>query len=140
MLGLGSSVELAIIGNLSPFLSLAAYRFRLLIPKSSGLVLTSSAGGVQAATRSLITEKIREEDINVVYSVFTILQRISSALAGPVYSSTYAVGVKMGGDWSGLPFFVASMTAAISAVMLHQAQSPSNYEPVLSEGIDSEDT
>lgn len=64
-------------------------------------------------------------DIGRLYAVIAIMDGIGSLVAGPLFSLMFRWGLKLGGDWLGLPFLLTTalfllITAAIFAVRLQE--------------------
>ncbi|CAG8955462.1 hypothetical protein HYFRA_00010328 [Hymenoscyphus fraxineus] len=81
-------------------------------------VCLSMGSGIIDILRSLLTYTIAAEDISVVYSAMTILIVLGSSIAGPVYTGTFALGLRLGSPWEGLPFMVAGGLFVLSFVIL----------------------
>ncbi|KAF7590552.1 hypothetical protein BBP40_002694 [Aspergillus hancockii] len=60
-----------------------------------GVVLMSTAGGLQSAQLSLVTTMISPDDISVVYSIFTILHVLSTSLTGPYLFRRLRFGIEV---------------------------------------------
>ncbi|KAI9745504.1 MAG: hypothetical protein M1818_001038 [Claussenomyces sp. TS43310] len=95
-----------------------------------GILFMSMAAGLQSMLRSLITETISAKDISVVYSVVTILHVFSSSLAGPLYTGAFAAGLRLGTQWTGLPFIIAGAFSALAISFLFFVAQKHQYEGV----------
>lgn len=89
-----------------------------------GIVLASSGAGLQSLLRSLITDSISPTDVSVVYSVVTILHVVGGSLAGPLYSTTFSAGLRLGSGWTGLPFIIAGGLGLVSFALLLLLRRP----------------
>ncbi|KAK7730402.1 hypothetical protein SLS53_009021 [Cytospora paraplurivora] len=89
-----------------------------------GIVLASSGAGLQSLLRSLITDSISPTDVSVVYSVVTILHVLGGSLAGPLYSTTFSAGLRLGTGWTGLPFIIAGGLGLVSFALLLLLRRP----------------
>ena len=88
-------------------------------------MLLSAGAGLQALVRSLISETTAPKNISVVFSVGTLLTIAGGALAGPIYSASYAAGLRSGSGLIGLPFVVAGAMLAVvfcMAVLVREAR------------------
>ena len=104
---------------------------------TTGVILTSAAGGLQPILRSLVTTSISAADISLVYSVFTILHVISNSLAGPLYSGTFTIGLNLGVWWTGLPFVVAGGLVALALAGLMFVKEKHTYDMVPADDLDA---
>jgi len=104
---------------------------------SLGLLVFTTASGMQSVLRSIITSSISPTDISIVYSVFTILHVLSGSLAGPLYSGTFSAGMKLGGVWLGLPFLVGGGLALLALGGIVLVREKEAYEPLIDDGFDS---
>lgn len=83
-----------------------------------GIVLTASAAGMQSLLRSLVTDSIEASSLSLVYSIITVLHFVGGALAGPLYSVAFVVGMRHGIAWTGMPFIVAGLLGLLSFGLL----------------------
>lgn len=58
--------------------------------------------------RSLVTNLVHPQEITLVYSMMTMMMRIGSGVAGPVFAWGFGLGIKLGQAWTGLPFIIAA--------------------------------
>ncbi|PYH48179.1 MFS transporter [Aspergillus saccharolyticus JOP 1030-1] len=100
-----------------------------------GVILMSTAGGLQAALRSLVTMVITPENLGVVYSVFTVLHVMSTSLAGPIYSSVFTFGLRFGIEYTGFPFVLAAILAALTLPTFLAIRPRQDYELVPEPGF-----
>ena len=82
--------------------------------RNPGLLVFSTACGMQSVLRSIITNSILPSEVSIVYSVFNILHLLSGSLAGPLYSGTFTAGMNIGGFWLGLPFVMSGALAILA--------------------------
>lgn len=134
LIGLGPQVWVAAIGKY----------FRRLYNwqnwRTTGVILFASASGLQPILRSLLTSSISPRDITLVYSVVTLLQRVGNALAGPLYSGTYTIGLTLGNPWIGLPFIVAGSLVTLGMVgflFTMVRKEKHNYEQVPDDDLEA---
>ena len=77
----------------------------------------SFGAGLLSIVRSLITLHVSSDNISVVYSVMSMVNTITAALAGPLFNETYSVGLQLGKMWYGLPFLIAAGLVALDFVL-----------------------
>ncbi|KAL2166949.1 hypothetical protein VTG60DRAFT_1946 [Thermothelomyces hinnuleus] len=75
---------------------------------AGGIVIMSLGMAVVTILRSLVTDLVRLQDVTLVYSMVTMMMRIGSAVAGPIFAWSFGFGLKLGPVWTGLPFIVAA--------------------------------
>ncbi|MCJ1435788.1 hypothetical protein MMC27_005163 [Xylographa pallens] len=86
-------------------------------PAIIGIILMSFGAGLLSLVRSLITLHVLSDNISVVYSVMSMVNTITAALAGPLFNETYSAGLQLGNMWSGLPFLIAAGLVALDFVL-----------------------
>lgn len=115
------SILLVSIGNFGLGLSNHVATF---VPS---LVMYNMYTAYLAALRSVVTEIAGESKLAVVFSTMGLLDSLGMLVAGPVMAQAYSLGLRLGGDWQGLPFYISGGLVAIVAVMMWSAQI-SNHE------------
>ncbi|KAL2183079.1 MFS general substrate transporter [Thermothelomyces heterothallicus CBS 203.75] len=75
---------------------------------AGGVVIMSLGMAVVTILRSLVTDLMRPQDVTLVYSMVTMMMRIGSAVAGPIFAWSFGFGLRLGPVWTGLPFVVAA--------------------------------
>lgn len=91
------------------------------IPASSSLI--ADMAGVDTAER---------DRTGSLYAAVTLLRNIGGTLAGPILSSFLRVGMHLGGDWLGLPFFFEAGLQLIPIAILFSIRE-SRYRNLPSE-------
>ncbi|KAK3191038.1 hypothetical protein K4F52_002988 [Lecanicillium sp. MT-2017a] len=115
------SILLVSIGNFGLGLSNHVATF---VPS---LVMYNMYTAYLAALRSVVTEIAGESKLAVVFSTMGLLDSLGMLVAGPVMAQAYSLGLRLGGDWQGLPFYISGGLVAIVAVMMWSSQI-SNHE------------
>ncbi|KAL2015581.1 hypothetical protein VTK56DRAFT_5214 [Thermocarpiscus australiensis] len=110
--GVTSYVRDRIIVQIDGVLLLAGALCTALAPTvvwaTGGIVIMSLGMAVVTILRSLVTDLVRPQDVTLVYSMVTMMMRIGSAVAGPIFAWSFGFGLKLGSGWTGLPFTVAA--------------------------------
>ena len=65
-----------------------------------------------------MTSNIATEDIIIIHSLFTILQVVGASVAGPKYPGAFAAGLRLGMQWTGLPFIIAGSLFVLAFILL----------------------
>lgn len=111
------SVALLAVGSLvisvAPVVALAAL----------GIVIFALGYGFGPAARSLVTTFCHQDEAGLLYSALAIMQSVGGLVAGPLLTVTFRWGLRLGQEWTGIPFAaVAGLFAcgslAISLVRL----------------------
>ena len=77
----------------------------------------SFGAGLLSIVRSLMTLHISPDNISVIYSIMSMVNTITAALAGPLFNETYSAGLQLGKKWYGLPFLIAAGLVALDFVL-----------------------
>lgn len=107
-----------------------------------GLFVHTLGSGTAALVRSLMAGLVKPTEVARLFTVMSLLQTISILVASPLVATLYQAGLKMGGNWVGLPFLVggtlfAVATAAIWVLRLDRGEVKSGG---VEEGSTEEDT
>ncbi|CCC07670.1 unnamed protein product [Sordaria macrospora k-hell] len=74
---------------------------------TAGMVLFAVGSGVGSTLRSLLNALVDEEHMGLVNSVVGWLEMVGIMVAGPVLAEGMSEGLRRGGGWVGLPFWIA---------------------------------
>ena len=88
--------------------------------------------GQESVIRSMATDMVDAGGVSIVYSAITMMRAIGGSISGPIYAGLYAVGLRLGGIWLGLPFIAAGMLFGIAFVllMLLKERRANGYEEI----------
>lgn len=64
--------------------------------------------GIEAAMRSLLTSLIPPLQVSTVYTGVAVVSSAGGIIAGPILAMTFKVGMRAGGRWLALPFYVVA--------------------------------
>lgn len=78
-----------------------------------------------AALRSLLAKVAGDGKIAVVFSILGLLDSFSIVTGGPLMAQAYSVGLRLGNDWLGLPFFISACLLGAVAIIIWSV--PMNY-------------
>jgi len=83
-----------------------------------GVVIMSMATAVIPLIRSLLSMSLASKQLNLVYSVMTMLTVTGSSLAGPIYAEAFGIGLRRGPAWYGLVYLTAGALAILLLGMI----------------------
>jgi len=82
---------------------------------SSGATLSISLAiytlglGLPSAVQSFATGAVSPAHISILYVAIGMADTIGSLIAAPLLASSFSLGLKLGGGWIGLPFFISAV-------------------------------
>jgi hypothetical protein len=82
------------------------------------LVVASLGTGAPFLLRSFLTGLLPKDQIATAFSFISIVDTLGATLGAPLLAGMLRKGLKMGGNWMGMPFFFTALTAAFFAVVL----------------------
>ena len=82
------------------------------------LVLYNVNGAYIAALRSILAKVAGDGKIAVVFSILGLLESFSIVIGGPLMAQAYSVGLRLGDDWLGLPFFISGCLLSVVALII----------------------
>lgn len=87
---------------------------------STGLVISALSYGLEPALRGLLVSVAQGEATALIFSTMGTLSGLGLAVAGPMMAALFRAGLRLGGDWMGLPLYFASaaMVPTLCVVML----------------------
>ncbi|KAK3497675.1 major facilitator superfamily domain-containing protein [Neurospora hispaniola] len=90
---------------------------------TSGMILFALGSGLGSTLRSLLNALVDEEHMGLLNSVVGWLEMVGIMVAGPVLAEGMSEGLRKGGGWVGLPFWMAGglLTGASGLVWVVQA-------------------
>ncbi|KAI0882229.1 MFS general substrate transporter [Annulohypoxylon maeteangense] len=89
-----------------------------------GLLLMALAGSFNSLTRSLLTLYIDPEHRSRLFSLVGMVEVVGSVYAQPLLATLFALGMKLGGGWIGLPYYGVSVIVAIAGSLLYFVRMP----------------
>ncbi|ERS95483.1 hypothetical protein HMPREF1624_07999 [Sporothrix schenckii ATCC 58251] len=92
----------------------------------AGLVVYCLGNGYNLVLRSLLAVLVEPEHRGTLYNAAGILESTGAVIAGPLLAAAYRAGLRLGGLWTGLPFFGAVVLCSIALFILATARLPSS--------------
>lgn len=83
-----------------------------------GLVIMGLGSGFNSLTRSLMSLYVDPEHRSRLFSLVGMMEVIGSVYAQPMLAGLFTLGMKLGGGWIGLPYYVLSILVAATASLL----------------------
>jgi hypothetical protein len=84
----------------------------------SGIIILTLSTGLGPLCRSLISNLVEPDKTSQLFTVVTIVEGVGSLPTGPFLAWTFSSGMRLGGFWSGLPFFFLGGFGLLALVML----------------------
>ena len=82
----------------------------------TGTVVFALGAGFAQAIRSFVTSLVAKEHTGVLYMMIAIVDAVGSLVAPPFFGWSLAAGLKPDAKIKGLPFVLAALLYAISAI------------------------
>ncbi|OJJ03079.1 hypothetical protein ASPVEDRAFT_42597, partial [Aspergillus versicolor CBS 583.65] len=76
---------------------------------STGMTILALGSGFYAALRSLASSLVPETQAGLLNTTIGLVQGVGGMVAGPALAGAFSYGMKLGGPWIGLPYFVAAV-------------------------------
>ncbi|KAI2472605.1 MFS general substrate transporter [Annulohypoxylon bovei var. microspora] len=89
-----------------------------------GLLLMALGAGFNSLTRSLMTLYIDPEHRSRLFSLVGMVEVIGSVYAQPFLATLFALGMRLGGGWIGLPYFGVSVLVVVTGSLLGFVRVP----------------
>ncbi|KAI1759273.1 MFS general substrate transporter [Hypoxylon sp. FL1150] len=83
-----------------------------------GLVVAALGSGFNSLTRSLMSLYVDPEHRSRLFSLVGMVEVVGSVYAQPMMAGLFTLGMRLGGEWIGLPYFVLSVLIAAAASLL----------------------
>jgi MFS family permease len=78
--------------------------------------------GIEAAMRSLLTSVIPPLQVSTIYTGVAVVSSAGGIIAGPILAMTFKVGMRAGGRWLALPFYVVAALCLLILVVVCRVQ------------------
>ena len=85
---------------------------------AASLAIAALGQGTTLLTRSFLASIIQSQEIARAYSLISVVEIIGGMLGSPALAGIFTIGLSMGGQWIGLPFFVIGLVSAASTVIM----------------------
>lgn len=92
----------------------------------TGLVVYCLGNGYNLVLRSLLAVLVEPAHRGTLFNAAGILESTGAIIAGPLLAAAYRAGLRLGGLWTGLPFFVAVALFGTALFVLATARLPSS--------------
>ncbi|KAI0395036.1 major facilitator superfamily transporter [Xylariaceae sp. FL0594] len=99
-----------------------------------GLLVLSLGSGFNSFTKSLMSLYVDHAHRSRLFSLVGMVEVVGSVYSGPMLAGLFSSGMKRGGVWIGLPYFVLSSITAVASVLLLLVQVPQAKPPAGSGG------
>ncbi|KAH8696757.1 major facilitator superfamily domain-containing protein [Talaromyces proteolyticus] len=83
-----------------------------------GIIVSSSGMAIITILRSLVTDLVQPQDITIVYCLMSMVMRIGSGIAGPIFAWGFGFGMRLGQKWTNLPFLLAAIVFMAGTIVL----------------------
>jgi hypothetical protein len=103
-----------ILMSLSPKLALMAV----------GMVFTALGSGCGILVRSITNRMVDITQVARLNGAISIVDTLGILVSGPLLAEVYGLGLRMGGAWMALPFFIATILTAIASLILWLVKLP----------------
>lgn len=90
----------------------------------AGLVIFTLGSGFQSLCRALATMFVDAEHTARLFTLISVVQACSSLSAGPTVAWLFGQGLKLGGNWVGLPYFGVAALCCIGATAVFTLRLP----------------
>jgi hypothetical protein len=100
-----------------------------------GIVIMSLGGGCGLLIRSLLTSLVEPHHIGTLYTLIAVCETTGTMVAGPLLSTSFSWGLKLGGLWVGMPFMVVGCLYSIATLIVWTVRIP---KPSVSSSFDEE--
>lgn len=82
------------------------------------LAIGALGQGTTLLTRSFLASLIQPHEIARAYSLISVVEIVGGMLGSPTLAGIFTLGLSMGGQWIGLPFFVIGLVSAGFTVIM----------------------
>lgn len=82
------------------------------------IILYAFSYCLEPTVRSLVVSMGRDAGTGSIVSAMEVLTAVSIAIAGPIIAATFRLGMKLGGDWIGLPMYIGGGIMVPGALIL----------------------
>lgn len=65
--------------------------------------------GLPSAVQSFATAYVSPAHVSILYVAFGMANTLGSLIAAPLLALTFSLGLRLGGNWMGLPFWVSGL-------------------------------
>ncbi|KAF7898350.1 hypothetical protein EAF00_004796 [Botryotinia globosa] len=86
-----------------------------------GIAVFTSGAGFISTMRSLITTLVDRQHKGQLYAAVVVVETAGRLIAGPGFAQLYIVGLRLKGNWVGLPFFGMSFICGLAVVAVWTA-------------------
>lgn len=89
-----------------------------------GLVVMSLGSGSASFIKSIATSHVDPEHRSRLFTLMALVEMASSIWAMPALAGLFSLGMRLGGEWIGLPYLGVSFTCLIMLVLALFVQTP----------------
>jgi len=86
----------------------------------------SSGDGFGLLVRSLLTSLVEQHHIGTLYQIISVCGQLGLLVAGPILSTAFSFGLKLGGFWTGLPYIVAGCMFGTATIIVFTLRLPAS--------------
>jgi hypothetical protein len=88
------------------------------------MITLAVGSGIRQLVISLLNSLVEPHHIGLLNGVMQVLNMTGLILAAEIMSESLSYGLKLGGLWIGLPFFIATIASAISTAIVFAFRPP----------------
>ncbi|KAI0165250.1 MFS general substrate transporter [Hypoxylon sp. FL1284] len=92
----------------------------------AGLLVMSLGSGSASLVKSIATSHVDPEHLSRFFSLLALVEMTSSIWSTPALAGLFALGMRLGGEWIGLPYLGVSLTCLAMLVLSLFLQPPAN--------------
>ena len=85
---------------------------------AASLTIASFGSAAMFMVRSLLTSMVPTKQTARIHSVVSVAETLGGMLGSPVMAIVFSRGLRLGGGWLGLPFYVTGLVSGVSVVIL----------------------
>lgn len=85
-----------------------------------GLIINTFGAGNSFIIRSLMTSIVEPESVARLYTSIAIFETFGTVISGPLMAALFKQGLELGGQWLGMPYFVAAIATSMSMALVWQ--------------------
>ncbi|OTB02042.1 hypothetical protein M426DRAFT_322992 [Hypoxylon sp. CI-4A] len=83
----------------------------------AGLILMSLGSGSASFAKSIAATHVDAEHRSRLFTIMTLLEVVSDVWATPALAGLFTLGMRLGGEWIGLPYFGVAFTCVVMLLL-----------------------
>ena len=89
-----------------------------------GVLISACGIGLYSAMRSLVTSLVHPDQVSRLYAIMAIGDTLGAMLYSPLISKGYGWGMKLGGHWTGMVFFICALIYLLISIPAWLVRKP----------------